>query len=531
MSAEKKRRKKSIGTRILMNSFILTAVICIGSILLAVNNYKDTIINLYSENGYNVGNIILDNIDGDAVMRYATTWEEDEYYHEMCSFLTGVEQASGAAFIYIAVPDRDGNLHYIHDEDSPYLGFVEPMAADVNEVNLVYETGKLSESKFARHSRTYGYLTSSILPIRDSAGRIAALLFVDTSMDTIADSILGYVKLIARNTIIVFVIGSLAYLAYIKLYMIKPIELLTANADDFVRSGAVSNGELERIHTGDEIEELARAISKMEVDIRAYINNIARVTAEKERIGAELNVATKIQSDMLPKVFPHFTDRDDVKIAASMTPAKEVGGDFYDFFFVDDDHLALVMADVSGKGVPAALFMVIAKTLIKNRTLKGDTLSPAQILNDVNNLLCEGNEEGLFVTVWIAIIDLRTGHGIAANAGHEHPALCRGDGEFGLVVYKHSMAVAVMEGIPYREHEFELAPGDTLFVYTDGVAEATNASNELFGTDRMLAALNAGNDADPEALLECVIDAIGEFVQDADQFDDITMLAVRYNGR
>ena len=249
---------------------------------------------------------------------------------------------------------------------------------------------------------------------------------------------------------------------------------------------------------------------------------------EKERIGAELNVATQIQADMLPRIFPAFPERKEFDLYATMDPAKEVGGDFYDFFLVDDDHLGLVMADVSGKGVPAALFMVIAKTLIKNRALLGE--SPAVVLRNVNEQLCEGNEAELFVTVWLAVIEISTGKGIAANAGHEHPVIRRADGKYELVEYRHSPAVATMEGIRFREHEFELHPGDRLFVYTDGVPEATDANNELFGPERMLEALNRNVSAEPKELLASVREEIDTFVGAAPQFDDITMLGIHYYG-
>ena len=231
---------------------------------------------------------------------------------------------------------------------------------------------------------------------------------------------------------------------------------------------------------------------------------------------------------MLPRIFPAFPDRKEFDLYASMDPAKEVGGDFYDFFLVDDDHIALVMADVSGKGVPAALFMVIAKTLIKNRAQLGE--SPAEILKNVNEQLCEGNEAELFVTVWLAVIEISTGRGLAANAGHEHPVIRRADGKYELVTYRHSPAVAAMEGTKFREHPFEMYPGDRLFVYTDGVPEATNAENELFGAERMLAALNRDPDASPEELLHTVRKEIDAFVGDAPQFDDITMMSFCYNG-
>ena len=211
-----------------------------------------------------------------------------------------------------------------------------------------------------------------------------------------------------------------------------------------------------------------------------------------------------------------------------MKPAKEVGGDFYDFFLVDEDHLAMIISDVSGKGVPAALFMVIAKTLIKNRAMMGD--SPKQVLENVNAQLYEGNDAELFVTVWLAILELSTGKGIAANAGHEHPVLRRNNGQFELVVYRHSPAVAILEDVSFSEHTFELHPGDTLFVYTDGVPEATNDKDELFGTNRLLEALNKNPEADVEELLNNVKEAIDIFDGEEPQFDDITMLAMKYRG-
>ncbi|WP_051464959.1 PP2C family protein-serine/threonine phosphatase [Butyrivibrio sp. FCS014] len=231
---------------------------------------------------------------------------------------------------------------------------------------------------------------------------------------------------------------------------------------------------------------------------------------------------------MLPTNFPPFPDKKEFELYATMDPAKEVGGDFYDFFFIDDTHLCLVMADVSGKGVPAALFMVIAKTLIKHRAILDGT--PSEILEYVNEQLCEGNEADLFVTVWLAVLDIKTGKGMAANAGHEHPVLMRAGGDFELVEYRHSPAVATMEGMKFRQHEFELHPGDRLFVYTDGVPEATDSSNELFGNDRMLYVLNNNKDSSVYDLLKNMKSSIDGFVGEAPQFDDITMLVLNYYG-
>lgn len=282
----------------------------------------------------------------------------------------------------------------------------------------------------------------------------------------------------------------------------------------------------ENVH--GEAGTLAKAFGEMAVNIEKYVENITAITAENERIGAELNVATQIQADMLPNIFPTFSARDEFDIFASMDPAKEVGGDFYDFFFTDENHLALVIADVSGKGVPAALFMVIAKTLIKNQALTGQ--SPKDILMTVNNQLCENNKAEMFVTVWLGILDIRTGLMTAANAGHEYPVICKEGGEYELFKDKHGFVLAGMEDSRYREYEVQLDKGDTLFVYTDGVPEATDSRKELYGTERLLNALNRNLTASCEETVEKVREDIDRFVGEAEQFDDITMLCFRLSG-
>ena len=266
----------------------------------------------------------------------------------------------------------------------------------------------------------------------------------------------------------------------------------------------------------------------MVVSIDEYVTEIRSITAEKERIAADLSVAKRIQANMLPSVFPAFPERKEFDLYASMTPAREVGGDFYDFFLVDQNHLGLVIADVSGKGVPAALFMVNSKTRIQNHAVQGK--SPKEILEAVNRELCEENESGFFVTVWIAIVDLVTGKGVAANAGHENPVIRRAGGSYEMLVYRHSPVVGVMEGVPFKEHEFELKPGDRVFVYTDGVPEATNGEEEMFGTDRMLEALNSHENEALRELLPNIKKDVDTFVGEAEQFDDLTMLGFDYYG-
>jgi len=336
----------------------------------------------------------------------------------------------------------------------------------------------------------------------------------------------------AKDTILVLlgvilVIGITGALVFSK-RIVKPLGIMTERVISLGGKDLQFFME-DAYRTGDEIEVLAESFASLSSRTLQYVEQVKKVTAEKERIGVELGMARDIQASQLPRLFPAYPNRSEFDIFASMTPAREVGGDFYDFFLVDDDHICLVMADVSGKGVPAALFMMIARVLLKSRMQKGDT--PGAALEHLNNQLCENNGTGLFVTIWIALLQISTGKGIAANAGHEHPTLRRAGGEYELVTYHHSPAVAVMGGVPFREHEFEMHPGDGLFVYTDGVAEATNAENELFGTDRMLEALNRDPDAGPEELIDNVMDGINAFVAGAEQFDDITMLSLKYLGK
>ncbi len=291
---------------------------------------------------------------------------------------------------------------------------------------------------------------------------------------------------------------------------------------------AIARGQLDHrinLHTGDEIEDLGLSVNKMSADLQAYIKNLQTVTADRERIGAELSIATEIQASMLPCIFPPYPERTEFELYASMQPAKEVGGDFYDFFLVDDNTLALVIADVSGKGVPAALFMVITKTLIKNNAQNG--MAPAQVFETVNNLLCENNRAGMFVTALMGYLDIPTGRFCYVNAGHTPPLLRRAGGAFQALRLKPGLVLAGLEGIPYKQHEQMLCPGDELFLYTDGITEMMNPEAELFGEERLLDAANQNAGKTFANLLTCVQYETFRFAGEAEQADDITMLAIR----
>lgn len=264
------------------------------------------------------------------------------------------------------------------------------------------------------------------------------------------------------------------------------------------------------------------------VIIRIQIERYQKQQIEKDRIDNELNMATRIQSETLPNIFPAFPERDDFNIYASMKPAKEVGGDFYDFFLIDDTHLGLVMADVSGKGIPAALLMMVSKILIQNLAMMGN--SPADVLRMLNNQLCSNNPEDMFVTVWYGCLDLETGVLKAANAGHEYPFLKKADGSFEMIKDTHGLIIGGFEGATYKEYELKMDPGAKLFIYTDGVPEATDSREQLFNTERLLYSLRSAENEAPKEVIERVDLAVKDFVKGAPQFDDLTMLCIEYSG-
>lgn len=253
----------------------------------------------------------------------------------------------------------------------------------------------------------------------------------------------------------------------------------------------------------------------------------ANIVGENARIESELTLATDIQANMLPRIFPPFPDHTEFDIYATMNPAREVGGDFYDFFMIDDSHIAFVIADVSGKGVPAALFMVTAKTLIKDHAQLG--LPPAEVFTRVNSILCEGNDAGLFVTAWMGVLDIQSGNLTYVNAGHNPPLLCS-EGKYSFLRSKPGFVLAGMDSIHYRQAALQMMPNDKIYLYTDGVTEATNTSYELYGDERLLSFLNAHSDSSGKTLLTAIRNDINSFAGDAEQFDDITMLHLEYKG-
>ncbi len=324
------------------------------------------------------------------------------------------------------------------------------------------------------------------------------------------------------------VLGGILLISVILLVLliIRPIKKVAYEAEKFVSDNANVSEVLGKIRTHDEIHTLSESLLSLEYGVKDYIADITRITTEKERIAAELGVATKIQADMLPKDFPK---RKELELYAAMTPAKEVGGDFYDFFFVDDDHIALVMADVSGKGVPAALFCVVAKAVIRDKVMLGG--DPDALLYEVNNILCRDNGAGLFITVWLGILDIRTGLVTYVNAGHEYPIISMNESSVEVIEKDNCPPLAAMEDTEFEVETIQMKKGDNLFLYTDGVPEAKATDGSRFGMDRLVETLKRYEGKSPEYIVTNLKNEIDAFQPKDDPFDDVTIMSIVWKGQ
>ncbi len=535
--------KVSLKTKAVFGIVLMTLVISITAVFLSYRIYANTMDEHYMTLATDLANTAAKMVDAEKIQQYVKTVEKDEDYDDQLDILRRIQEANNVDCIYI-LDYRGTETCTIMDTDPEMeFGHVDPVVQPISQE----EDGMV----YISNTESYGWLCSAMVWMRDETGYGYALMNVDISMNDVMNDRMDFLRIVILAIVLVMVIACAFLVLLVNRFVVNPINQVARAALQYVSDRRTSEGRSastgvrristgedgeERsaisklnIRTGDEIQALSEAIKTMELEINEYIQDLTTVTAEKERIGAELNVATQIQADMLPRIFPAFPEREEFDVYATMNPAKEVGGDFYDFFLVDDDHLAVVIADVSGKGVPAALFMVIAKTLIKNHAQNQE--APGTVFTQTNEQLCEGNDAGLFVTGWMGVLEISTGKFVYVNAGHNPPLLKRAGGTFEWLKSRPGFVLAGMEGVRYRENTLQLEPGDRLYLYTDGVTEATNSHEELFGDERLQNALNEYMDLPVEQFLPKIKECIDAFVGDADQFDDITMLALDYQSK
>ena len=508
----------------------------IGAILFT-NSFKKE----YATSTYYMANTAAALINGDHLDGYAAGEAAEEYeltrqrldvycrkMHVSLLYVICVDTSDYGRFVSIfnSVDNTVDNTSYTEWE----LGFRRDTTNDEyrKKYRAMYEKTAPYETVY-RTTRLNGHNPhiTTMVPVSDSAGNTVGILCIQRPMRELRDAYRPYLVSVAVWAMVSCAVTGALAAFYIRRQFLRPIQKTADEAIRFARENTKGEplGKISRLR---EIDDLAGAIDTMESDMLTYIENLTSVTAEKERIGAELSLASTIQENSIPNIFPPFPDRTEFDIYASMTPAKEVGGDFYNFFLIDDDHLAMVIGDVSGKGVPAALFMMVTNILLSDRTHMGGT--PGEILTYVNRNLCEHNKADMFVTLWLGILEISTGKVVFANAGHEDAAVCSKDGAFALYKTRHGFVAGGMQGIKFRDFELQLQPGDKLFLYTDGVPEATDGENRMFGMDRTLDALNANREKTPQEILEGVHGSVDAFVGEAPQFDDLTMLCLHYIG-
>ncbi len=468
----------------------------------------------------------------------------DEKFEHLRFLLLSIQENNGGMAAFTAFLDPETNRRVFVTDSDPNDSFCPPGSWDELEQSSVddlmngrsyfldelFGIGKIPATTI--DMEPYGYRCMAGTMIGAVEG-IPVFVFYDTDMNSAMATVRRFLWIYIGMLGVIAAWVLLEANRRINREMVKPINQLAEAAEAYTRDRSDEQRNARHfagldIRTGDEIERLGETMKYMEEDLGVYMRNLTRVTAERERISTELSLANRIQADMLPNIFPAFPEREEFDIYAVMDPAKEVGGDFYDFFLIDDDHLCMVIADVSGKGVPAALFMMISKILVQNVAMAG--MTPAKVLETVNHQICSNNREEMFVTVWIGILEISTGKLTAANAGHEYPALMQPGGTFSLYRDPHGFVIGGMDGMTYRDYELQLESGAKLFVFTDGIPEAADAENVLFGNERMLGSLNRNRDGSPEDILNGMHSDVDDFVNDAEQFDDITMLCLEYRG-
>ena len=536
---ENRKKKRTVAEKSIRGIAIVGLFLIIGTCLASGAQMFSRNLKTYEDFAFSYARQAASAISGDKIHQYMETGKRDADYEEIERYISSTAAYADIRYFYVVVPQEEDliyiwdavSIHYKEgDHAEPPAKLLEHDEYSKGEKEAMQKlmNGEMSE-KLLIDLGSYNKeaLVSALWPIWDSEGDVAAIVGVDISIVDLLKSMLRLYVNVFLAIALVLAIGMAVFYRVLKSQMISPIMSLKKATgeilDNLDKPGVIETG----IHTGDEIEELAHSVEEMDRRLKEYIRENETITAERERITAELDLAGKIQSSMLPYTFPPFPDCESFDIFASMKPAKEVGGDFYDFFLIDDTHLGLVMADVSGKGIPAALFMMVTKIMLQNDVLTGN--SPRQSLKNINRLINKDNRLEMFVTVWLGILDLKTGIMTAANAGHEYPVIKYPDGQAELYKDKHGFVLGIIPGADYKEYELCMEPGTSLFVYTDGLTEAVNGSNTLFGTDRMLDAVNAA-EGSPEDIIEAVSSAVTAFEGDAPQSDDLTMMCIRYDG-
>ncbi len=538
-----KKKRGRLTLVVLLGIAVLLLIFGAAADVIGTIQFTDTLTAQYQDTARSIAKEAASLIDPDDLEGYLTSGGTSPEYLAAHEGFQRLCDNMDTEFIYVvrAVDDRFETLEYLIEtvnRNSAFSEFPVGYRMDVSTGEYTpYQdccrrlyTEDLDEAFVVQNhgSIETGYHITAMLSLRDGNGAVKGVLGVQKQMDYLARARGRYIRSIVITSVVLIVLSSAGWFGFLRRRLLRPITAISREAERFAAENTLAEHPLsDSIQYQDELGALAFVIDNMEERTFDYFTSLGKITEEKQRVDAELNLATAIQANMLPNTFPPFPERKEFDLYAAMDPAREVGGDLYDFFMTDEHHLALVIADVSGKGVPAALYMVIAKILIKNHAQMG--MSPAEVFTRVNEILCESNRIEMFVTAWMAFIDLRDGQMTVVNAGHNPPLVKSGADGYEYLKLRAGFVLAGMEGMKYRQTELTLKPGDRLFLYTDGVTEATDASEQLYGEKRLKDYLNAHAGDGVRETLDGLRADVDAFVGDAEQFDDMTMLLFDYH--
>ena len=492
----------------------------------------------HADESYHLASLAVMEVNGNELESYAKGEEKEDYFSTK-KRLDAFCKKAGVTIVYVILPDREdygsfvsvfncvnnevGDTDYVEWEPGYKRNTTNEEYAE--KYRRICEYGSEEEVVYRVHppDSQKPHITTMV-PVKDFAGEVAGILCIQRPISELKEALAPYMVGVLILTLILAIAGAINAAAFVRKLVIIPIKKISEEAVRFANDRKTDKplGSVSRFR---DLEGLARAVDSMEKDIVDYVDHLEHATAERERIKTELSLASGIQKDMLPSRWPAFPDRRDFDIYAVMDPAKEVGGDFYDFFLIDEDHLYMAMADVSGKGIPASLFMMSSMIILADHAVMGK--SPGQILKAGNAAICKHNREMMFITAWVGILELSSGIMKCANAGHEYPVIKHGRGDFELLNDEHDICLGIMEGTEYGEYELKFEKDSVLFVYTDGLAEAMDPEGKMFGTERIVAALNEVKEAEPKELLNHMRSKVNDYVREAEQFDDLTMLGFK----
>lgn len=539
----KNKLKSSSSTKVIINMGVINFVLSIVVSMIIYWAIYNSVVENLGARAYDSAATLAKLIDIDKVKKYKENPVVDDEYRNIVKKLDAFKVSMGLMYLYVESWDEQGNRFIIYDatepgdgvEDSAY-GREEPLGARLESSDYANQFIINSDNiaLYEVENNFYGHTVASHYPLKDENGKNFALVGADISFSEIVSQIRKNILFLLLLVQIIIILVTLAIIYILRRNIYSPLRKISNFAKNFVnKKHDKINVNLIKYDQNDEIGSLVDSFNKMMLDIKKYSEHIREVVAEKEYISAELNIATQIQHSLIPHIFPAFPELEEMDIYAVMNPAKKIGGDFYDFFLIDNHRLAFVIADVSGKGIPAALLMVITKTLIKKEATLND--DPGIIFKNVNDQMCDdsSNSLGMFITTFMGILDLRTGEVNFSNAGHNNPLIKKRNGKFNKLRMEKQFVIAGMPNLDFKTEKFQMNAGDIIFLYTDGITEAEGANSKFLGEENLISILDS-IDAEKSSLKQIsniVLDKVKEFREDSPQNDDATILVIRYNGK